>query len=245
MRLRDLQQAYGDRVRVHWRTFPLVPGEQPDRRVTPKTRDGWQRAGAEEPRACFAPPPIDAPLPSSSIPALTAAKCAERQGDAAFERFHERLFVAHFHDHLDIGRPDVLRSLARESGLDLARFETDSAGEAYEAVLRDCAEGAAWFGISGLPTVVLDEKLSLVGAVPTEQYRLLIDWILAGEPGGVIPLTCSEGTSTAPRGAAERPSEVSAHDPGAPPTPPEPRLLRRAPSGEAGWSSVDARRADR
>lgn len=189
MRLREIQQAYGDRVRVHWRTFPLIPGEQPDRRVTEKTREGWQRIGAEEPRASFGQPAMDAPLPSSSIPALTAAKCAERQGEEAFERFHERLFTALFRDGLDIGRPDVLRRLARETALDLARFEADYAGEAYEAVLRDCAEGAAWFGVSGLPTVILNEKLSLVGAVPTERYRLLIDWLLAGEPGGVIPLT--------------------------------------------------------
>jgi predicted DsbA family dithiol-disulfide isomerase len=137
----------------------------------------------------FVPPALDTPLPASSIPALTAAKCAERQGADAFERFHERLFTAHFRDNLDIGRPDVLRTLARESALDLARFEADYAGEAYDAVLHDCAEGAAWFGVSGLPTVVLNEKLSLVGAVPTERYRILIDWILAGEPGGVIPLT--------------------------------------------------------
>jgi predicted DsbA family dithiol-disulfide isomerase len=188
VRLRDVQQTYGDRVRLHWRAFPLIPGDQSDRRVTQKTRDGWQRIGAEEPRACFLLPAIDAPLPASSIPALTAAKCAERQGDAAFDRFHERLFTALFRDHLDIGRPDVLRTLAREAALDLARFEADYAGEAYEAVLRDCAEGTAWFGVSGLPTVILNEKLSLVGAVPTERYHLLIDWILAGEPGGVIPL---------------------------------------------------------
>jgi predicted DsbA family dithiol-disulfide isomerase len=145
--------------------------------------------GAEEPKALFVPPDLDAPLPSSSIPALTAAKCAERQGAAAFERFHERLFTAHFRDNLDIGRPDVLLSLARETALDLARFQADYAGEAYETVLHDCAEGAAWFGVSGLPTVILNEKLSLVGAVPIERYRLLIDWVLAGEPGGVIPLT--------------------------------------------------------
>ena len=189
MRLREIQQAYGDRVRVHWRPFPLIPGEQPDRRVTEKTREGWQRIGAEEPRASFGQPAMDAPLPSSSIPALTAAKCAERQGEEVFERFHERLFTALFRDGLDIGRPDVLRRLARETALDLARFEADYMGEAYEAVLRDCAEGAAWFGVSGLPTVILNEKLSLVGAVPTERYRLLIDWLLAGEPGGVIPLT--------------------------------------------------------
>ncbi len=199
MRLRDIQQAYGDRVRVHWRTFPLIPGEQPDRHVTQKTREGWQRVGAEEPRASFVPPEIDTPLPSSSIPALTAAKCAERQGEAAFERFHGRLFTAHFRDNLDIGRPDVLRSLARETALDLARFETDYAGEAYEAVLRDCAEGAAWFGVSGLPTVILNENLSLVGAVPVERYRLLIDWILAGEPGEVIPLTADTARTGAGR----------------------------------------------
>jgi predicted DsbA family dithiol-disulfide isomerase len=191
VRLREIEADYGDRVSVHWRAFPLIPGEQPDRRVTQKTRDGWQRIGAEEPRARFLSPTLDAPLPSSSIPAQTAAKCAERQG--AFPPFHDRLFTALFRDGLDIGRPDVLRDLAHEVGLDLARFETDYAGEAYEAVLRDCAEGAAWFGVSALPTVVLNEKLSLVGAVPTERYRLLIDWILAGEPGGVIPLAAETG----------------------------------------------------
>ena len=199
MRLREIEQAYGERVRVHWRTFPLIPGEQPGRRVTEKTRSGWQRVGAEEPRACFAPPALDAPLPSSSIPALTAAKCAERQGEGAFGRFHDRLFTAHFRDNLDIGRPDVLWNLAGESALDLARFEADYAGEAYDAVLRDCAEGAAWFGVSGLPTVILDEKLSLVGAVPIEHYRLLIDWILAGEPGCVIPLTLDTAAAAAGR----------------------------------------------
>ena len=205
MRLREIEQVYGDRVRVHWRTFPLIPGEQPDRRVTQKTRDGRQRVGAEEPRACFVPPAIDVPLPSSSMSALTAAKCAERQGAPAFEQFHERLFTAHFRDNLDIGRPDVLWSLAREIGLDLTRFETDYAGEAYEAVLRDCAEGAAWFGVSALPTVILDEKVSLVGAVPAERYQLLIDWILAGEPGGVIPLAAEPAREAAGRSPVDAP----------------------------------------
>jgi predicted DsbA family dithiol-disulfide isomerase len=204
VRLQEIEQVYGDRVRVHWRTFPLIPGEQPDRRVTEKTRQGWQRVGAEEPGTCFVPPPLDAPLPSSSIPALMAAKCAERQGPAAFGQLHDRLFTALFRDHLDVGRADVLWRLARETGLDLARFEADYAGAAYEAVLRDCAEGAAWFGVSGLPTVILDEKLSLVGAVPVERYRLLIDWILVGEPGGVIPMGAAV-SAAAGQSPVERP----------------------------------------
>src|SRR5262245_25889805 len=203
VRLREIEQEYGDRVRVYWRAFPLIAGADPDRRATEKTRSGWQRVGAEEPRASFVPPPIDAPLPASSVPALTAAKSAERQGEAAFARFHDRLFTALFRDGLDIACPDILRGLAREASLDVAQFEADYAGVAYESVLRDCAEGAAWFGVSGLPTVILNEKLSLVGAVPTDRYRLLIDWILAGEPGGVIPLTAE--TPTAGQSRVETP----------------------------------------
>ena len=187
MRLADVRAAFGERVSLHWRAFPLIPGQQPGRRATEKTREGRLKVAADEPRARFAPPAIDTPLPSSSVPAQIAAKCAERQG--AFERFHERLFVAQFHDNADIGRHEVLRGLARECALDVERFTHDYASEeTYQAVLQDCAEGAGWFGVSALPTVILNEKLSLVGAVPVERYHALIEWILAGEPGGVIPL---------------------------------------------------------
>jgi predicted DsbA family dithiol-disulfide isomerase len=127
------------------------------------------------------------------VPALVAAKCAERQDDATFRRLHERLFLAHFRDNLDIARPDVLSRLAVESGLDPARLQRDqSTGEAYQAVLTDYAEGAAWFGVSAIPSVIFNEKVSVVGAVPEERYRAILDWILAGEPGGLVPLPPDE-----------------------------------------------------
>ena len=189
MRLHAIQQTYGDRVRIHWRSFPLIPGHRPGRRCTPQTQEGRQHVAAEEPRALFVTPPLESELPASSVPALTAAKCAERQGVVLFERFHQRLFVAHFHDNLDVSQQGVLWRLARDSGLDLARFQQDfTNGEAYQGVLHDYAEGAAWFGVSALPTVVFNEKVSLVGVVPEERYRLLLDWMLDGEPGGLIPL---------------------------------------------------------
>jgi predicted DsbA family dithiol-disulfide isomerase len=188
VRLDNIRHIYGDQVQIHWRTFPLIPDQRPGRRCTPQTQEGRQRA-AGEPRALFVLPPLDSDLPASSLPALTAVKCAERQGKTLLETLHQRLFVAHFHDHLDISRPDVLWRLARESGLDMARFQEDSnTGEAHEAVLHDYAEGAAWFGVSALPTVIFNEKVSLVGAVPEERYHLLLDWMLAGEPGGLLPL---------------------------------------------------------
>src|SRR2546425_13125997 len=82
VRLREIQQAYGDRVRVHWRTFPLIPGEQPARRGTENTREGRRRVGAEEPRACFVPPAIAAPRPASRVPMLTVTECAALQSEA-------------------------------------------------------------------------------------------------------------------------------------------------------------------
>jgi predicted DsbA family dithiol-disulfide isomerase len=189
VRLHAIQQTYGTRVQLHWRTFPLIPDQRPGRRCTPQTQAGRQRAAAEEPRALFVPPALESELPFSSLPTLIAAKCAERQGETLFERFHQRLFVAHFHDNLDISDQDVLWRLAHENGLNMAQFQRDYANsEAYRTVLHDYAEGAAWFGVSALPTVIFNEKVSLVGAVPEERYRLLLDWLLAGEPGGLIPL---------------------------------------------------------
>jgi predicted DsbA family dithiol-disulfide isomerase len=203
VRLREVEDAYGERVRIRWRSFPLLPDERPGRRATEKTQEGRRRAAADEPRALFVTPALDVALPASSLPALTATKCAERQGEEALRRLHDRLFLAHFRDNLDISRADVLWRLAGESGLDLARFEADwAAGPAFDAVLHDYAEGTAWFGVSLVPTVIFNEQVSLVGAVPAERYRALVDWILAGQPGGVVPL------------GAESPAETAASRPG-------------------------------
>jgi len=107
----------------------------------------------------------------------------------AFRQFHQRLFLAHFRDNLDIGRQDVLWRVARDAGLDLERFERDyGGGEAYRAAPHDYAEGTAWFGVSAVPTVIFNEKVSLVGAVPEDRYRSILDWIIDGEPGGLVPL---------------------------------------------------------
>ena len=157
--------------------------------MTDKTREGWPRAAAEEPRALFVPPEVGVELPASSLPALTAVKCAERQGREAFARLHDRLFPPTFAiTSTSAGRTCSGVSPAR-AGLDMARFQQDyAAGEAYQAALHDYAEGTAWFGVSAVPTVIFNEKVSLVGAVPAERYRAMIDWILAGEPGGLVPL---------------------------------------------------------
>jgi predicted DsbA family dithiol-disulfide isomerase len=198
VRLFDVEERYGAGVEIHWRAFPLIADQRPGRSCTQQTRDSRRRAAADEPRVRFELPAPGSALPASSLPALTAAKAAERQGAAAFARFHRALFAAQFGDNLDISRADVLWRLAEQSGLDMARFERDCAGgEPHRAMLADYAEAVAWFGVSALPTVIFNEKVSLVGAVPLKRYHLLIDWIQAGEPGGLIPLDGSEASAGA------------------------------------------------
>ena len=213
MRLEEVQQEYGAEIELHWRTFPLIADHRPGRLSTEATRESRQKAAAEEPRAGFVPPDVGTPLPASSVPALTAAKSAERQGPAAFAAFHRGVFAAFFRDNLDIGRADVLRGVAETSGLDLARFDRDCADEAtYQAVLHDYAEAVAWFGVSALPTVVFNERLSLVGAVPADRYRVLVDWYRAGAPGSVIPLDLGAPAAAsaiqAPAGAVRAPADA-------------------------------------
>ena len=137
---------------------------------------------------------------------MRTAKCAERQSDATFRRLHDALFIAYFRDNLDIAKPEVIWDVARQSGLDMARFARDYAdADPYQLALTDYAEGAAWFGVSAVPAAVFNEKVSLVGAVPVERYRAMIDWLLAGEPGGIIPLV-GESAGQSVVGARDRAS---------------------------------------
>ena len=55
-----------------------------------------------------------------------------------------------------------------------------------------------------MPTVIFNEKVSPVGAVPEEHYRLLLDWMLAGEPGGLLAPPVEDKRATlSSRGAAK------------------------------------------
>ena len=211
VRLAEVERAYGDRVEIHWRAFPLIPDSRPGRLSTGETREGWRKVAGEEPRARFALPEPGTELPASSLPALTAAKAAAGQGRDVGAAFHRAVFAAYFGEHLDIGRSDVLWRLAARSGVDMARFQRDcEGGEPHRAVLRDYAEAVAWFGVSALPTVVFNEKVSLVGAVSVDHYRLLVDWMLAGEPGGLIPLDFSDGSAAV---AGQTPVAASDYSP--------------------------------
>ena len=94
VRLRKLEEEYGNKIDISWSSYPLVVQEVPNRLISPHSVESRRRAALEEDKIRFSPWNPDKPYPASSMPALRAAKCAQLQGEEAFQRFHIALFRA-------------------------------------------------------------------------------------------------------------------------------------------------------
>jgi len=176
VRLRKLKQELGDRLVIRWRPFPLRPVPDPTATFKGTYREeAWRRC-----QALAGDAGVEFRLweredfPTSSLPALEAAKCAALQGEEAFERLHLALYEAFFTRGVNIGRPEKVLEVVREAGLDMERFQADyETGQAREWVLADYEEAVRTHGVRAIPTVLFDGK-RIVGAVPLEEYRRLL-----------------------------------------------------------------------
>ena len=96
------------------------------------------------------------------LPAFEAAWCAARQGEQALVDYDLRVRHAFFGQGRNIGRWDVLREIAAESGLDRQRFNQDVAGgEARAAVVEEARLGRERYRVRGTPTLMLADGTKL------------------------------------------------------------------------------------
>ncbi len=118
-----------------------------------------------------------------SMPGLRACKAAEWQGgqEAHWDMF-DRVQRAHAVEARNIADPEVLKECARESGLDVVRWERDFHSEAVHRAVRADIQSAELRGIHAVPTVVIDERWVLSGAVPEGRYQQALD-LATGRPG--------------------------------------------------------------
>jgi protein-disulfide isomerase-like protein with CxxC motif len=143
----------------------------------------WWLAAIQEPSAPFAPFRGD-DWPTTTLPAFEATWCAARQGEEIAADFDMRVRRAFFAEGRNIGRRDVLREIAAEAGLDLARFERDFAGaEAPEAVIAEARLGREQYRVRGTPTLMLQsgKKLRHLFAYPAMEGSMVT---------AVAPLPC-------------------------------------------------------
>jgi len=176
VRLERLKEDSSADIEVSWKGYPLVIGDMPGRRFTGYLANAWARAHAEEPSLTFQPWHESAVLPSSSLPALEAAKCIELQDREQFPLYHIALFQAFFEQCRDISNRETIISIAEEVGLDVAQLARDlDSGKGEKLLLADY-KGVKQSGtVFGIPTAIFPGGQSLEGAVPVELYRRAVE----------------------------------------------------------------------
>jgi predicted DsbA family dithiol-disulfide isomerase len=111
----------------------------------------------------------DRPLLSNSRLALQAVEFA--RDHAKFQEYHQALFTAYFSEGLNIGDLNVLKQIARDTGLDAEVMNQDVVNGKYLSTLAAARDNAARLGVSGVPTFFIGMKKTIVGAQPLDVFR--------------------------------------------------------------------------
>lgn len=179
MRLEQVKGKYGTKISLQYRSFLLRAEIDPTVVFNDYRREHWERANEQKDGGTFRPWHGKEPFPNHSLPSSEAAKCAALQGEDAHRRFHLALLKGIFEESRNISDPKVLIQIASEQGLDVPPFKEGLlSGSQREVVLREYAEGVNHFGVQSIPTVIIGRERAVVGAVPFEEYKQVIDQIL-------------------------------------------------------------------
>lgn len=161
----------GGRLAIRWKTFSLEQinsTEDPDFRI-------W-----ENPK-----------YPSKGVLALVASKAAKNQGDEPFLKFHRATFETMHDKTMDISDMSLLKEVARDVGLDLARFENEITQEkTWQAVGKDHTESREKYGVFGVPTLVFGEGKPVfvkLQSIPESQKERLALFELVYRMGAKMP----------------------------------------------------------
>lgn len=127
----------------------------------------------EKVRLVFRDFPIESLHPGASK-AHEAARCANEQGK--FWAYHDKLFASPPNS-----RPEFLKGVANEVGLDATAFEACLGSGKYQAEIKKDIEEGSRVGVNGTPAFFINGRL-LTGAQPLEAFTRLIDDELARAP---------------------------------------------------------------
>ena len=104
-----------------------------------------------------------------------ASEYARDQG--RYDSFHQNIFHAYFTEGLDIGKPDVIADVARQSGLDEKETLSAVRNCRYVSRLNEARKEGQLIGLTGIPLFIIENKYQIVGAQPMETFRYYLDKI--------------------------------------------------------------------
>jgi len=200
---------FRDHVSVTWRSYELSPGT-PAGPGRPEIDALVEHKGLprEQVRQMFAHVAdvaageglvfdFDCALAANTFDGHRLLHVARETGGAALvDALVEKVFAAHFSQGADLGDHETLVRLAREAGFADAGLDDDGVREvlagdrAADDVRRDEAEARA-LGVNGVPFFVVDRRVAVSGAQPSEVFTQLLEagWreanpltVVAGDP---------------------------------------------------------------
>ena len=111
---------------------------------------------------------MDRTIQTNTLDAHRLLQFAKQQGYA--EVLTERMFKAHFTEGLHIGDKNVLLELALEVGLMVDEVIKVLDGNDFTEAVRADEKSAHNLGINGVPYFLIDGKLAIYGAQPSESF---------------------------------------------------------------------------
>jgi predicted DsbA family dithiol-disulfide isomerase len=111
---------------------------------------------------------LDQAIPTNSFDAHRLIQLAKEQGFA--DRAEETLFAAYLTQGLDIADHATLLRLAVEIGLDPAEVQQMLSTDQFSQNVREDEEQAYEIGIQGVPFFLFEEKYTISGAQPSENF---------------------------------------------------------------------------
>jgi predicted DsbA family dithiol-disulfide isomerase len=170
-----LEKELNGSVRWKMKSFLLRPEESPNRTFTEYHLAHRARANAQDGAPRFDLPPVGTRYPSSSFPALEAAKWVEENAPKKFEDYDLALFEAFFGRSEDISDLNLLVREAERFGIDGASLRDALTSHAMRAtVIEEFREAAQTYDISAVPAVIIPNQPPIIGAVPVETYREVV-----------------------------------------------------------------------
>jgi len=180
VRAQILEEEFGDRLQLEWRSFLLRPKPEGSRNKEKfrKYTQGWSKIADDEPSGEFNPWTTDESPPSHSIPPHLIAKAAATISDEAFHTVHDALLKAYFTDNRDVSSEDNLKAIWGECGLPSEEFERARNPELLKTVIDEHNEALS-YGASGAPAFRMSHHdVAIVGAHPVEVLSRWINRVL-------------------------------------------------------------------
>lgn len=109
--------------------------------------------------------------PSNTFDAHRLMKLAEAQYDnLTLQKLNKGLFDAYFGKNLVLANPDVLKEVGVAAGIDITDIDNLLKSDQYKEEVINDENIAHNLGITGVPYIIIDNKVAIPGAVSTEDF---------------------------------------------------------------------------